>query len=118
MTAESLTSVPARRPMRPQAVCEAVLGPDYEILEIGLDVPFQGAKYQPWHRDFPAPRETYEEHRITSLAFNLSGVDVTPDHLLGGHIARCSKHLPIHRQIRLKGQPRDAKVGELDRAGR
>lgn len=60
-------------------MCEAVLGPDYEIVEIGLDVPFQGAKYQPWHRDFPSPRETFEERRITSLAFNLSGVDVTPD---------------------------------------
>jgi hypothetical protein len=62
-----------------QGMCEAVLGPRYEIVEIGLDVPFQGAQYQPWHRDFPAPRESYEEHRITSLAFNLTGVDVTPD---------------------------------------
>lgn len=60
-------------------MCETVLGPRYEIVEIGLDVPFQGAKYQPWHRDFPSPRETYEEHRITSLAFNMSGVDVTSD---------------------------------------
>ena len=61
------------------AMCEAVLGPDYEIVEIGLDVPFQGAQYQPWHRDFPSPRESYEERRITSVAFNLTGVDVTPD---------------------------------------
>jgi hypothetical protein len=60
-------------------MCEAVLGPDYEIVEIGFDTPFQGAKVQPWHRDFPASREAYEEHRITSLAFNLTGVDVTPD---------------------------------------
>lgn len=60
-------------------VCEAVLGPDYEIVELGFDVPFQGAKYQPWHRDFPSPRETWEERRITSLAFNLTGVDVTED---------------------------------------
>jgi len=60
-------------------MCEAVLGPEYQIVEIGLDVPFQGAKYQPWHRDFPSPRETYEGRRITSLAFNLSGVDVTQD---------------------------------------
>jgi hypothetical protein len=62
-----------------RAMCEAVLGPQYEIVEIGLDVPFQGAKYQPWHRDFPSTRDTYEEHRITSLAFNVTGVDVTPD---------------------------------------
>ncbi len=61
------------------AMCEAVLGPKYEIVELGFDVPFQGAKNQPWHRDFPSPRESYEERRITSLAFNLTGVDVTED---------------------------------------
>ncbi len=61
------------------AMCEAVLGPKYEIVELGFDVPFQGAKNQPWHRDFPSPRETYEERRITSLAFNMTGVDVTED---------------------------------------
>ncbi len=60
-------------------MCEAVLGPRYEIVEIGFDTPFQGAKNQPWHRDFPSPPETYEQRRITSLAFNLTGVDVTPD---------------------------------------
>ncbi len=60
-------------------MAERVLGPDYEIVEIGLDVPFQGARNQPWHRDFPSPAETYEHRRITSLAFNLTGVDVTPD---------------------------------------
>jgi Phytanoyl-CoA dioxygenase (PhyH) len=61
------------------SMCEAVLGPRYEIVEIGFDVPFEGAKYQPWHRDFPSPPETYQERRLTSLAFNLTGVDVTPD---------------------------------------
>jgi hypothetical protein len=61
------------------AMSEAVLGPDYEIVEIGFDTPFEGARNQPWHRDFPSPPETYEEHRITSLAFNLTGVDVTED---------------------------------------
>jgi hypothetical protein len=61
------------------AMCEAVLGREYEIVEIGFDTPFQGAKYQPWHRDFPSPADTYEQHRITSLAFNLTGVDVTQD---------------------------------------
>src|SRR3978361_1197870 len=61
------------------AMARSVLGPDYQIVEIGFDTPFQGAKNQPWHRDFPSPRETYEDHRITSLAFNLTGVDVTPD---------------------------------------
>jgi len=61
------------------AMCENALGPDYQIVEIGLDVPFQGARYQPWHRDFPSPTDTYVDRRITSLAFNLTGVDVTPD---------------------------------------
>lgn len=61
------------------AMCEAVLGPDYEIVELGFDTPFQGARNQPWHRDFPSPPETYRDRRITSLAFNLTGVDVTPD---------------------------------------
>jgi hypothetical protein len=60
-------------------VCEAVLGPAYQIVEIGFDTPFQGAKYQPWHRDFPSPPETYRDGRVTSLAFNLTGVDVTED---------------------------------------
>lgn len=61
------------------AMALSVLGPEYEIVEIGFDTPFQGAKDQPWHRDFPSPRESYEEHRITSLAINLTGVDVTAD---------------------------------------
>jgi hypothetical protein len=60
-------------------MCERVLGPKYEIVEIGFDVPFQGAKYQPWHRDFPSPPQSYRDRKITSLAFNLTGVDVTPD---------------------------------------
>ena len=60
-------------------MCEAVLGPRYEIVEIGFDVPFQGAKFQPWHRDFPSTAESYRDRKITSLAFNLTGVDVTPD---------------------------------------
>jgi hypothetical protein len=61
------------------AMSEAVLGPDYQIVEIGFDVPFQGARNQPWHRDFPSPPDTYEGRRITSLAFNLTGVDVTQE---------------------------------------
>src|SRR4051812_25132861 len=34
------------------AVSEAVLGPEYKIVEIGFDVPNPGALDQPWHRDF------------------------------------------------------------------
>lgn len=60
-------------------MAQSVCGPDYQIVEIGFDTPFQGAKAQPWHRDFPSPPDTYQDRRITSLAFNLTGVDVTPD---------------------------------------
>ena len=56
-------------------VCTTVLGPRYEIVELGFDVPLPGAKNQPWHRDFPSPKETYEQRRITSLAFNVTAVD-------------------------------------------
>ena len=61
------------------AVCRAVLGPDYRIVEIGFDVPGPGAVDQPWHRDFPSPQETLRGRRLNSLAFNLTGVDVEPD---------------------------------------
>jgi hypothetical protein len=61
------------------AVSEAVLGPDYKVVEIGFDVPGPGAEYQPWHRDFPAPDETLAGRRLNSLAFNITGVDVTED---------------------------------------
>ena len=60
-------------------MCRAALGDDYQIVEIGFDTPFQGAMNQPWHRDFPSPPDTYRDRRLTSLAFNLTGVDVTPD---------------------------------------
>jgi hypothetical protein len=62
-----------------QAVCEAVLGPEYKIVEIGFDVPNPGAVNQPWHRDFPAPEDTTTGRRINSLAFNLTTVDVYED---------------------------------------
>ncbi|MEU9830966.1 phytanoyl-CoA dioxygenase family protein [Streptosporangium sp. NPDC048047] len=61
------------------AVCEAVLGPRYEIVELGFDVPLPGAVGQPWHRDFPMPEETRAHRRLTSLAFNLTAVDTEPD---------------------------------------
>jgi len=61
------------------AVCEAVLGPDYVIVEIGFDIPFAEAVDQPWHRDFASPPETYRDGHLTSLAFDLTTVDTTPD---------------------------------------
>ena len=60
------------------AVCEAVLGPDYRIVEIGFDIPFPGAADQPWHRDFPSPEATLKGRRLNSLAFNLTCVDTIP----------------------------------------
>ncbi|MBA3511943.1 MAG: phytanoyl-CoA dioxygenase family protein [Sphingomonas sp.] len=62
------------------AVCEAVLGPEYRIVEIGFDIPFPGAADQPWHRDFPSPEATLKGRRLNSLAFNLTSVDTTPEH--------------------------------------
>ena len=61
------------------AVCEAVLGQDHVFVEIGFDVPNPGAMKQPWHRDFAAPPETVGGRRISSLAFNVTTVDVTPE---------------------------------------
>ncbi|WP_349263994.1 phytanoyl-CoA dioxygenase family protein [Longimicrobium sp.] len=61
------------------AVCTAVLGPEYKIVEIGFDVPGPGAQDQPWHRDFPAPEDTLIGRRLNSLAFNVTTVDVFED---------------------------------------
>jgi hypothetical protein len=62
-----------------RTLCEAVLGPDYRIVELGFDVPLAGAVNQPWHRDFPMPDETRVEQRLTSLAFNVTTVDTEED---------------------------------------
>ena len=60
-------------------LCTQFLGPDYLFLELGFDVPLPGAKDQPWHRDFRTPAKTLRTRRLTSLAFNITTVDVTPD---------------------------------------
>src|SRR5215203_1764924 len=60
-------------------LCTQILGPDYLIVELGFDVPLVGAQDQPWHRDFPTPPVTADTGRLTSLAFNITTVDVTPD---------------------------------------
>ncbi|MGZ8377899.1 MAG: phytanoyl-CoA dioxygenase family protein [Gemmatirosa sp.] len=61
------------------AVSQAILGPDWRIVEIGFDVPGPGALNQPWHRDFPSPEETLVGRRLNSLAFNLTCVDTIPE---------------------------------------
>ena len=58
------------------AVCEAILGSEFKIVEIGFDIPNPGAVDQPWHRDFPAPEDTIRGRHLNSLAFNLTTVDV------------------------------------------
>jgi ectoine hydroxylase-related dioxygenase (phytanoyl-CoA dioxygenase family) len=62
------------------AVCEAVLGPRYTIVEVGFDIPFPGAADQPWHRDFRAPEATLTGRRLNSLAFNLTTIDTRLEH--------------------------------------
>jgi ectoine hydroxylase-related dioxygenase (phytanoyl-CoA dioxygenase family) len=61
------------------SVCEAVLGPDYQLIEVGFDVPGPGAMNQPWHRDFPMPEVTRDKHILNSLAINVTTVDTEPD---------------------------------------
>ncbi|MFB9236562.1 phytanoyl-CoA dioxygenase family protein [Plantactinospora siamensis] len=61
------------------AVCRAVLGDEYEIVELGFDTPYPGARMQPWHRDFPMPEDTRRQRRLTSLAFNLTAVDTVEE---------------------------------------
>lgn len=62
------------------AVCEAVLGREYQIIEVGFDIPFPGAADQPWHRDFAVPDATRVGRRLNSLAFNLTTIDTRPEH--------------------------------------
>jgi len=61
------------------ALSRAVLGPDYQVVEVGFDVPLPGAVNQPWHRDFAIPASARDDRRLTSLAFNLTLVDTTED---------------------------------------
>lgn len=61
------------------AVCESVLGPGYQFVEVGFDVPLAGAVDQPWHRDFPMPPTTRDTGRLDSLAINVTTVDTEPD---------------------------------------
>lgn len=62
------------------AVCKAVLGDKYRVVEVGFDIPFPGAADQPWHRDFAVPEATSRGRRLNSLAFNMTTVDTRPEH--------------------------------------
>jgi hypothetical protein len=61
------------------ALSELVCGPHWEVVEVAFDCPRAGAVHQPWHRDFRTPPVTATERRLTSVAFNVSTVDVTPE---------------------------------------
>jgi hypothetical protein len=61
------------------ALNRQMLGENYEIVELGADIPLPGAPEQPPHRDFPLPEPTRLHRRLTSLAYNASSVDVTPE---------------------------------------
>ncbi|WP_051274502.1 phytanoyl-CoA dioxygenase family protein [Cellulomonas sp. URHD0024] len=58
------------------SLAEHMFGPDWQIVELGSDIPLPGAENQPWHRDFPMPAATRDEGRLTSIAVNASAVDV------------------------------------------
>ena len=60
-------------------LCEHVLGPEWTVVELGFDVPLPGAVDQPWHRDFAMPADTRDRGVLTSLAFNITTVTVTPE---------------------------------------
>ena len=60
-------------------LCERMLGPDWTLVEVGFDVPLPGAVDQPWHRDFATPEDTGATGVLTSLAFNITAVAVTPE---------------------------------------
>lgn len=56
------------------ALSREILGDQYEIVELGADIPLPGAPDQPPHRDFPMPEPTRRYRRLTSLAFNAATV--------------------------------------------
>jgi hypothetical protein len=71
------------------ALSEHMFGPDWQVVELGCDIPLPGAENQPWHRDFPMPRATRQEGRLTSIAVNASAVDVVDgpfQGILGTHL--------------------------------
>ncbi|ALK97366.1 phytanoyl-CoA dioxygenase [Massilia sp. WF1] len=107
-----------------KAVCRAVLGPDYKVVEAGFDIPFPGAMHQPWHRDFPSPEATLVGRRLNSLAFNITTVDVTEeigpfeiapgtqwDDLAGGDLMFPAKEL--YPRYEARAQRKLPKVGDI-----
>lgn len=58
-----------------RGVSEAILGPEYRIVDLGIDVPGPGARNQPLHRDHKIPERFFglapERHELIWLTFNV-----------------------------------------------
>ena len=92
------------------ALSEHMFGPDWQVVELGCDIPLPGAENQPWHRDFPMPRATREEQRLTSIAVNASAVDVVD----GPFQAILGTHLDPGDDFEGEMFPPDDRSAELD----
>ncbi len=86
------TSSSTRRSWRCPSTCSARTG---RSSSSGATSRSPGAENQPWHRDFPMPRATREERRLTSIAVNASAVDVVDGPFQGilGHPRRRGRRL-------------------------
>jgi hypothetical protein len=92
------------------ALSEHMFGPDWQVVELGCDIPLPGAENQPWHRDFPMPRVTREEGRLTSIAVNASAVDVVDGPFQGIP----GTHLDPGEDFEGEMFPPDERTAELD----
>ena len=96
------------------------MGPDYEIVEVGLTFRSPGAQNQPWHRTSRATGNL-RAHQLTSLAFNLTAVDTTaemgPLHIATGTQFETAgfraRHVPPESQCPRFEQPAGSEVPQL-----
>ncbi|MFH5821248.1 phytanoyl-CoA dioxygenase family protein [Georgenia sp. AZ-5] len=71
------------------ALAAELFGPEWQVVELGCDIPLPGALNQPWHRDFPMPEYTRRHRRLTSIAVNVPSMDVVDapfQAVLGTHL--------------------------------
>ncbi|TRW44920.1 phytanoyl-CoA dioxygenase family protein [Georgenia yuyongxinii] len=71
------------------ALSAEMFGPEWQVVELGCDIPLPGALDQPWHRDFPMPEYTRSHRRLTSIAVNVPSMDVVDapfQAVLGTHL--------------------------------
>jgi hypothetical protein len=50
------------------ALCDAIIGPGWQVVEVGCDLPGPHARDQPWHRDYSGTWDS------TTLAVNIAGL--------------------------------------------